>query len=159
MHTSSWVFFATETPLRQLLRALQPPSVSDSIVAFTLAPTPCSRSSLSHAYRFMGFFRNQNGRLAASANPTTSSASDSIVAFTPAPTPCSRSSLSHAHSIHTPTLPTPTLLTFTCTQVLWFLPCLTRSRVSGVTTRPVTRLTIVSTRTTQCRRGVQILQL
>ena len=42
------------------------------------------------------------------------------------------------HSIHTPTLPTPTLLTFTCTQVLWFLPCLTRSRASSVTTRPAT---------------------
>jgi hypothetical protein len=39
------------------------------------------------------------------------------------------------HRIQTPTLPTSTVLTFTYTQVLWFLSCLTRSRTSGVTTR------------------------
>ncbi len=58
-------------------------------------------------------------------------------------------SLTLAHSIHTPTPPTPTILTFTFTQVLWFLVCLTRSRVSDVTTRPVPRLTIISTRASQ----------
>ena len=30
--------------------------ISDSTVSFTPAPTPCSRSSLSHTHRFMGFF-------------------------------------------------------------------------------------------------------
>jgi hypothetical protein len=45
-------------------------STSDSRIAFTPAPTPCSRSSLSHAHRFMGFFRNRNFALAAdSARP------------------------------------------------------------------------------------------
>ena len=39
-------------------------------------------------------------------------------------------------------------------QVLWLLSCLTRSRTSGVTTRPVDRLHIISTRTTQCIRDV-----
>ncbi len=41
-------------------------------------------------------------------------------------------SLTYAQS----TLPTPTLLTITCTQVLWFLQCLVRTTVSySVTTR------------------------
>jgi phytoene dehydrogenase-like protein len=52
------------------------------------------------------------------------------------------------------TLPTPTLLTIMFTQVLCCLPCLVRSRASGVTMRPDTRLTIFSTRATQCMRGV-----
>ena len=55
---------------------------------------------------------------------------------------------------YTPTLHTPTLLTFTCTQVLWFLARLTRPRDSGVTTRPTTRLTLIPTRATQCIGGV-----
>ena len=55
----------------------------------------------------------------------------------PAPSPSLCYSLTHAHS----TLPTPTLLTITCTQVLWFLERLTRPTVSCCeTTR--TRLTI-----------------
>ena len=54
-----------------------------------------------------------------------------------------------------PTLPTPTILTFTCVQVLWCLACLTRHRASGVTTRPATTsLTVFSTRATQCMRSV-----
>ena len=53
-----------------------------------------------------------------------------------------------------PTLPTPTLLMFTYTQVLWFLPRLTRRRVSGVTTGPATKLTICPTLGTECIRGV-----
>ena len=118
------------------------------------APNPRSRCSLSHAHKFMGFFGNRTALAAASASPTTYSVSDSIVAFTPAPTPRSRCSLSHTHSIHTPTLPTSTLLTFTCTQVLWFLARLTRPRASGVTTRHAPRLTIIPTRGTQCLRDV-----
>ena len=116
----------------------------------TPAPTPRSRSSLSHARKFMGFFRNRTDLAAASASPTTYSVSDSIVPFIPAPTPRSRCSRSHTHSIHTPTLPTPTFLSFTWTQVLWFLARLTWSRASGVTTRPATRITIIPTRATQC---------
>ena len=55
-----------------------------------------------------------------------------------APSPSLCYSLTHAHS----TLPTPTLLTITCTQVLWFLERLTRSTVSCCeTTR--TRLTVL----------------
>jgi hypothetical protein len=63
-------------------------------------------------------------------------------------------SLTLEHNIHTPTPSTTTLLTFTCTQVLCFLPCLTRPRASDVTSRPDTSLTIISTHTTQCMRGV-----
>jgi hypothetical protein len=57
------------------------------------------------------------------------------------------------HHTHSPTPSTSTLLTFTYTQVLWFqksLVSMTESRTFDVTTRPVTRLTIISTRTTQC---------
>ncbi len=55
----------------------------------------------------------------------------------PAPSPSVCYSLKHAHS----TLPTPTILTITCTQVLWFLELLTRPTVSCCeTTR--TRLTV-----------------
>jgi hypothetical protein len=63
-------------------------------------------------------------------------------AHPPRPPRTPPSSLTHVHNIQTPILPTPTLLTFTCTQVLWFLSSLTRSRTSGVTTRPATSLTI-----------------
>ena len=126
--------------------------VSDRITTFTPAPTPFSRSSLSDTHRFMVFFHNRNTLVADSATPTIYSVVDGIVSFTPTPIPRSRSSLSHTHNIHTPTLPTSTLLTFTftCTQVLWLLSCLTRSRDSGVTTRPATRITTISTRPTQC---------
>ena len=79
-----------------------------------------------HTNKFRVFFRNQNGLPAALANPTTYSVSDSIVSFTPTPTPRSPHSLLPTHHIHTPTLPTPTFLTFTCTHVLWFLARLTR---------------------------------
>ncbi len=40
-------------------------SVSDGTVAFTPAPTPCSRSSLSHPHRIMFFFQNRNFALEA----------------------------------------------------------------------------------------------
>jgi hypothetical protein len=40
------------------------------------------------------------------------------------------------------------------TQVFRFLSSLTITRVSGVTTRPVVRITIISTRGTQCGWGV-----
>ena len=116
-HTALWAASASPTTY----------SVSDSIVAFTPAPTPRSRCSLSHAHKFMVFFSQTYRPLTASVNPTTYSVSHSIVSFTPAPTPRSRCSLLPTHSIHTPTLPTTTLLTFTFTQVLCFLASLFRS--------------------------------
>ncbi len=39
---------------------------------------------------------------------------------------------------------------------LWFLSRLTKPRTSGVTTRPDTKLTIISTHVSQCMRVVQI---
>ena len=67
---------------------------------FAPAPTPCSRSSLSHAHRSMGFFRNQTFVLPAadSTRPIDYCVSDSRVEFTPTPTPSSCPSLSHTHS-------------------------------------------------------------
>jgi hypothetical protein len=113
------------------------------------APSPSLCYSLTHAHRSIGY-RNI-------PQPLDDSVARLIYlrvydsrdgASEPAPSPSPPSSLTHVHSIQTPTLPTPTLLT--CTQFLWFLSRLTRSRVSGVTNRPSTRLTIISTRSTQC---------
>jgi hypothetical protein len=59
-------------------------STSDSRIAFTPAPTPCSRSSLSQAHRFIGFFCDRNFALAAdSARHIAYSVSDSTVASSP----------------------------------------------------------------------------
>jgi hypothetical protein len=118
--------------------------------------TPSLCYSLTHAYRSIGY-RNIPQSLADSTArliylrvyDSRASSCKSV------PSPLSLCySLTLAHIIHTPIPPTPTFLTFTCTQVLWFLACLTRTRASGVTTRPATRLTIISTRATQCMRGV-----
>ena len=68
--------------------------------------------------------------------------------------PVPPSSFTHVHSIQSHTLPTPTFFTIMWTQVLCCLARLTRSRVSGVTMRPDTSLTILSTHTTQCMWGV-----
>jgi hypothetical protein len=69
-----------------------------------------------------------------------------------------RSRIYIVHIIQSHTLPTPTLLTIMYTQVLCCLPRLTSPRTSGVTMRPDTRTTILSlilsTRVTQCIRGV-----
>ena len=63
-------------------------STSDLIIAFTPVPTPCSRSSLSHAHRSTGFFCYQTFTLVTdSARPIDYSVSDIRVVFTPAPTP------------------------------------------------------------------------
>ena len=88
------VFFRNRTALRAASASPTTYSVSDSIVAFTPAPTPRSRCSLSQAHKFMVLFRKRTALRASSASPTTYSVSDSIVAFTPAPTPRSRCSLS-----------------------------------------------------------------
>jgi hypothetical protein len=121
------------------------------------SPTPCPSppSSLTHAHRCIGS-RNPNWHsVPNSARLTYLSVYDSRDgASEPAPSPSPPSSLTHVHSIPSHTLPTPMLLTFMCTQVLWCLARLARPRASGVTMRPDTRLTIFSTRATQCMRGV-----
>jgi hypothetical protein len=95
--------------------------------------------SLTHAHRSIGY-RNRNPQLLAESaarlvhlrvydNRDSSHQS--------APSPSLSYSLTHAHN----TLPTPTFITITYTQVLWFLERLTRPTVSSCeTTR--TRLTI-----------------
>ena len=102
-------------------------------------PSPSVYYSLTHPHRSIGH-RNRN--------PQTLPESvaklmylrvydNRDISHQAAPSPSLCSSLTHAHS----TLPTPTLITITCTQVLWFLECLTRPVVSFCeTTR--TRLTI-----------------
>jgi hypothetical protein len=70
---------------------------------------------------------------------------DGVSELSPSPSP--PSSLTDVHIIQSHTLPTPTFLTFMCTQVLWCLVCLVRSRV---TMTPNTRSTIFSTHVTQC---------
>ena len=102
------------------------------------APSPSLCYSLTHAHRSIGY-RNRNPQLLAdsSARLLYLRVYDSRVSsHQPAPSPSLCYSLTHAHS----TLPTPTLLTITCTQV-WFPERLTRPTVSCcVTTR--TRLTV-----------------
>jgi hypothetical protein len=94
-HTSSWVFFSTKTPLCQLPTSSRPTtcSVSNNLEQFTSAPTPCSRSSLSYAHKFMGFFHNRllNALAATSPTPTIGRVSNILVSFTQTPTPSSRS--------------------------------------------------------------------
>jgi hypothetical protein len=58
----------------------------------------------------------------------------------PTPSPSQPSSFKYVHSIQSHTLPTSTLLTFMCTQVLWCLERLVRISFSGVTMRPDTSL-------------------
>jgi hypothetical protein len=102
-------------------------------------PSPSLCYSLTHAHRSIGY-RNRNPQLLADSaarlmHLRVYESRDS--SRQPAPSPSLSYSLTHAHS----TLPTPTLITITCTQVLWFLERLTRPAVSFYeTTR--TRLTI-----------------
>ena len=93
------------------------------------APSPSVCYSLTHAHRSIGY-RNRNPQpLAESAVRLmylrVYDSRDSSHQSAPSPSVCY--SFTHAHS----TLPTPTLLTITCTQVLWFLERLTRRRDHG----------------------------
>jgi hypothetical protein len=112
-------------------------SKSDCRVARAPALSPCS--SLTHAHRSIGY-RNRNPQL------LTESAARLMYlrvydsrdsSRQPAPSPSLCYSLTHAHS----TLPTPTLLTITCTQVPWFLERLTWPTVSCCVTTSA-RLTV-----------------
>ncbi len=104
-----------------------------------LAPSPSLCYSLTHTHRSIGY-RNRNPQLLddSAARLMYSRVYDNRDrSHQSAPSPSLFSSLTHAHS----TLPTPTLITITCNQVLWFLERLTRPTVSFCeTTR--TRLTI-----------------
>jgi hypothetical protein len=103
------------------------------------APSPSLCYLLTHAHRYIGYL-NHNPQ------PLTDSPvrlmylrvyDSRVSSHQPAPSPSLCYSLTHEHS----TLPTPTLITFTSTQVLWCLQRLTRPTVSCCeTTR--TRLTI-----------------
>ncbi len=103
-------------------------------------------SSLTHVHRCIGYHTPTWQSLSKSVRLTYPSVYDNRDTVSDptllSPPPSSRTDV---HIIQNPTLPTPTLLTFTCSQVFWFLSRLTKSRVSSVTTRPVTSLTIIST--------------
>jgi hypothetical protein len=99
------------------------------------APSPSLSYSLTHAHRSIGY-RNRNPQLLADSAARLMYSRvydnrDSSHQSAPSPSLCS--SLTHAHS----TLPTPTLITITCTQVLWFLERLTRPAVSFCETTSV----------------------
>jgi hypothetical protein len=127
-------------------------SVYDSRdVASASAPSPSPPSSLTHVHGCIGSRNPTWHSVPNSARLTYLSMYDSRGGVSePAPSPSSPSSYTHAHSIQSHTLLTPTLLTFMCTQVLWCVPRLARSRASGVNMDPDIRITILSTRTTQC---------
>ena len=119
------------------------------------ASSPSPPSSLTYAHRCIGSRNPIRHSVPNFARLTYLSVYDSRDgAPEPVPYPSPPSSITHAHSIQSYTLLTSTFLTFMCTQVLWCLPCLGRSRVSGVTMDPDIRITILSTRGTQCIRGV-----
>ncbi len=103
------------------------------------APSPSLCYSLTHAHWSIGY-RNRNPQPLADspARLMYLCVYDSRVSsHQSAPSPSLCYLLTHAHS----TLPTPTLITFTLTQVLWCLQRLTRPTFSHYeTTR--TRLTI-----------------
>ncbi len=102
-------------------------------------PSPSLYYSLTHAHRSIGYHDRNRQTLPESVVRLmhlrvydTRDSSHQSVSF-----PSLYYSFTHAHN----TLPTPTLLTITCTQVLWFLERLTRPTVSyWVTTR--TRFTV-----------------
>ena len=111
-------------------------------------PSPSLFYSFTHAHRSIGY-RNRNPQLLAESvtrlmylrvYDNRDSVYDNRDNFhQPSPSPSLSYFLTHAHS----TLPTPTLITITCTQVLWCLERLTRTTVSSSeTTR--TSLTICS---------------
>jgi hypothetical protein len=97
------------------------------------APSPPLCYSLTHAHRSIGY-RNLNPQ----------SLSESVVRpmylrvlqcqstyLLPARTLPVRILLTHTYTQHPPRATTPTLLTITHTQVLWFLPCLVRPTTSS----------------------------
>jgi hypothetical protein len=88
------------------------------------APSPSLWSSLTYAHRSIGYHnRNPQSLTESSARLLYLRVYDSRDSSRqPAPSPSLYYSFTHAHS----TLPTSTLLTITCTQVLWFL-----ERLSG----------------------------
>jgi hypothetical protein len=92
------------------------------------APSPSLCYSLTHAHRSIGYpNRNPQPLADSSARLMYLRVYDSrISSHQPPPSPSLSYLLTHAHS----TLPTPTLITITCTQVLWCLERLTRTTVS-----------------------------
>ena len=102
------------------------------------SPSPSPPSLLTHAHRCIGSHNPNWHMWPNSAKLTYLSVYDSRDgASESAPSPSPPSSLTHVHIIQSHTLPTTTLLTFMCTQVLWCLARLVRPRVSGVTMRPI----------------------
>ncbi len=102
-------------------------SKSDSRLARVPALSPCY--SLTHAHRSIGY-RNHNPQLLAESAARLMylrvyDSRDSSHQPVPSASLCYSLTLTHN------TLPTPTLITITCTQVLWFLERLTRPTVSG----------------------------
>jgi hypothetical protein len=92
------------------------------------APSPSLCYPLTHAHRSIGY-RNRNPQplddsAARLMNLRVYDNRENSHQSAPSPSLCY--SLTHAHN----TLPTPTLITITCTQVLWFLERLTRPTVS-----------------------------
>ncbi len=92
------------------------------------APSPSLCYSLTHTHRSIGY-RNRNPQPLADSSTRLMylRVYDSRVTShqsVPSPSPCYL--VTHEHS----TLPTPTFITITCTQVLWCLERLTRPTVS-----------------------------
>ncbi len=132
MHTGPLVI-ATQTPAPDCIRRETNVSTYDTRDSSRQpAPFPSLCYPITHAHRFIGY-RNRNPQpLADSAvrlmNLRVYDNRDNSHQSAPSLSLCY--SLTHAHI----TLPTPTLITITCTQVLWFLERLTRPTVSSCET-------------------------
>jgi hypothetical protein len=103
------------------------------------APSSSRCYSLTHAHRSIGY-RNRNPQLLAESTVRLMHLrvyDSRDTSHQPAPSLSLCYSITHGHR----TLPTPTFITITCTQVLWFLERLTRTTVSCCETTK-TRLTI-----------------
>ena len=103
------------------------------------SPSPSLCYSVTYAHRSIGYCnRNPQSLAEYAARLMYLRVYDSRDSFhQPAPSPSLCYLLTHAHS----TPPTPTLLTITCTQVLWFLERLTWPTVSCCVTTN-SRLTV-----------------
>ncbi len=109
----------------------------DSSNQFSPSPSLCS--SLTYTHRSIGY-RNRNPQsLTESVSRLMYLRVDDnrVSSHQPSPSPSLCYLLTHSHS----TLPTPTQLTITCTQVLWYLECLTLPTVSCYVTTS-TRFTV-----------------
>jgi hypothetical protein len=128
-HTHRSIGYRNHHPQPESVARLMYLRVYDSRdISHQSVPSPSLHYPLTHAHSSIGY-RNRNPQplsesVARLLHLRVYDSRDSSHQSSPSPSLCY--SLTHTHI----TLPTSTLLTITCTQVLWFLESLTRPTVS-----------------------------